>query len=500
MWYAAFLASLLPLAHVAAQTESILTDAAVASSRHATTVADLEEMDHVSKYGVQILAGMLETFLRHDNPTNEELGCMLSAVNNYTHLAYQAAGDVAQVFAAAMGGPKDSLAAAAVAAADLMLAVPKLEASLERLADLLAHFMGPCLGEQAQNAVTKAESHLMNLTYVEGHLRANGADIVEEIAQATRDFQEMRLRSCGRSVGRAVRKVLLSKATEPMLPEGAPSEQELVKMSAGIIQGFFGKGFELIITSDAKLVTEPQEPVGEEWSFLTEPNAAAAPKAPEPERVNLHIDLHKCVKDNLKYFQSATYGTSFYFAQLESNLQDSGELNVPAMLTATLQALPQMLRTCGISEKQQEMLVDSLFALNQIHIALQVTKPPEMNFNKTVAQLQKAADDWKALDWFALGKDLGRMLLGLVLQTYPQEYSVDDTGALRKQLLGLSAASPAARRQGLPPVALAVPALMITGLAVGFLRRSPVPARLLRCEPTQETQEDAEHGQILALE
>jgi len=452
MWQGSFLVVVLRMVAALAEANGILDGAAAATAQRAKTVADLAELDHISMCGVEVMAGMLESFVHTGNLTEDELRCMLTAANNYTHLAYQAAEDLAQLFSPLMS-PTDTIAQAAVAAADLVLVVPKLEASLERLAMLLAQFMGPCVDDQAQESLRRAGEHLSNLTYVAGHLRANGADIVQEMADAVKHFDHEEFRHFGHDVGRALRKVLLSRALPPMLPEGAPTEEELERMSAGVIQGFFGKGFAVDITSDAEVASEPAEP-----------NARKA------EPLDLHIDLHKCVKKNLKYFQSATLGTSFYFAQTQFADEQAGSGILPSFLTTTLAELPNMLRICGVTDEQQEMLVDSLLALDQLHVHFQLpAAAQDADFDETVKQLKRAADDWKALDWFALGKDLGKMLQGLVLQVFPQQYAVDDAGALRKRLLGLAVAAPAG---GVAAPAASAALLLSLVAVLGIRRRS----------------------------
>merc|ERR1719150_907232 len=74
-----------------------------------------------------------------------------------------------------------------------------------------------------------------------------------------------------------------------------------------------------------------------------------------------------------------------------------------------------------------------------------------------VAELQRAANDWKALNWFALGEDLGRMLLQLTVQAFPQKYALGPAGALGKRLMGPASAA--------EPSLLAAASLLLVGIA-----------------------------------
>eukprot|EP00418_Pyrodinium_bahamense_P098114 CAMPEP_0179037720 /NCGR_PEP_ID=MMETSP0796-20121207/14271_1 /TAXON_ID=73915 /ORGANISM="Pyrodinium bahamense, Strain pbaha01" /LENGTH=494 /DNA_ID=CAMNT_0020734031 /DNA_START=77 /DNA_END=1561 /DNA_ORIENTATION=- len=411
-----------------------LHGAANGVAEHAVVVADLAALDHRSKQGVKVFAGMVEAFL-HRGPLNHaEVDCMLLSVENITHLAYKASADLTSALEALLG-PSGTLAEATAAAVDMVLVIPQLEERLDGLVELLGRYLGPCLGDAAQKALQEAGRHLNNLTYVAGHIQANGADIVREIADAYQEFGAGKCEDFGRSVGRACRKVLLSKASVPRLPEGAPSVPQLVNMSAGILQGFFRKGVELDITSEARATKSSIDEARAPRSFIVETDAT------ESGPLNLRIDLHECVKANLGSFRSAVLGLLQYFSQQELATESEPMEGLPSILTSTMVEAPVALSKCGLGEEQLEMLMSALEALDSVHVELRLPKSgAHFDADGPVGQLQKAAEDWKTLDWFALGKDLGGMLLQLVVQVFPQKYAMDDAGALSKRLTGLAAA------------------------------------------------------------
>merc|ERR1712137_422062 len=172
-----------------------------------------------------------------------------------------------------------------------------------------------------------AAEHLSNLTYVAGHLNANGADIVREVASASKAFDSGDYRTFGREIGQAGRKILLSKSNIPNLPEFSPSLHQLVNMSAGIAQGFFGRGFSIDITSDKKIVTMSVDETSG-WD-LDEDNDDSIEHKPENEghMLKLHVDMHRCVKRNRHFFfSSAVFGVLYFFAQQDVSEEEADDM------------------------------------------------------------------------------------------------------------------------------------------------------------------------------
>jgi len=92
-----------------------------------------------------------------------------------------------------------------------------------------------------------AATHLMNLSYVGGHLIANGADIVAELQDAAQAYKLKEMHLFGVDIGRAWRKVLLSKAPSHNITNKKEATKET---SLGLIKGFFQNGLSLEIRTD----------------------------------------------------------------------------------------------------------------------------------------------------------------------------------------------------------------------------------------------------------
>uniref|UniRef100_A0A7S0B7Y3 Uncharacterized protein n=1 Tax=Pyrodinium bahamense TaxID=73915 RepID=A0A7S0B7Y3_9DINO len=438
--------------------------------------ANLKAIDHVSEEGVQVLAGMAEAFLHRGSLNQTEVRCLLSCADNITTWAYGASADLASALGALLR-PSGTMATAAAAAADLILVMPTLKARLGGLVALFGNFTGPCLGAAAQRALVVAGEHLGTLSYVTGHLRARGADIIHEMAAAYEAFGEGKFLDFGRGVGRACRKVLLANASascESCLPEGPPSPAELVNLSAGLLQGFFGRGFELGITSDTRIATASTDAIAVRgFVFGTDATGTAHSDAVSP--LNFSVDLHKCVQVNLRPFQSKVMGILQYFARQDLASESDIVQVLPAILTSTIKEAPVALGECGISVKQLEMIVAALEAFGAVRVQLKLPKSGiDVDPSGPIAQLQKAADSWNKMDWFALGRDIGTMLLQLVIQVFPQKYELDAAGALRERLAGLAgapAAPPPAPRLLLLLAGAAIPPLLGGVAAVARTRR-----------------------------
>merc|ERR1712137_1420890 len=181
-----------------------------------------------------------------------------------------------------------------------------------------------------------AAEHLSNLTYVAGHLNANGADIVREVASASKAFDSGDYRTFGREIGQAGRKILLSKSNVPNLPEFSPSLHQLVNMSAGITQGFFGRGFSIDITSDKKIVTMTVEETSG-WDLDDDTDGPTQSKPDdEGKMLKLHVDMHKCVKRNREFFSSAVFGVLYFFAEQDVSDEEADDaiFKIPLFLAS----------------------------------------------------------------------------------------------------------------------------------------------------------------------
>jgi len=256
-----------------------------------------------------------------------------------------------------------------------------------------------------------------------------------------------------------LRKVLLSNASNVTLPEGPPSIDELANMSAGVLQGFFGKGFEVDLNFTGNTS------IG--LSHSTEKAADHEGRLVHANGLEVHIDLHRCIARNIDYFRSVLRGLLQEIAAHDVGMKFSTAIMVP------IAGLPDALRRCGLSEEDEEMLLGAGLSARGLHAGMVL--PSQEHGNDLVgdraAQLfEKAVHDWAAEDWFTLGQDLGKMLQGLLLSTLPSLYSIDGTGRLRHQLVGLSESrvheSLASHLGAATQAVLAMPILAVAAAAV----------------------------------
>jgi hypothetical protein len=366
---------------------------------------------------VEIATGLLEAFLHRKHLSRGE-AC---AAHHFGGAAY-AAEDVAFYFASAMvpGGEPESpdFVPAFVQFRRRLVGVGEQfnkGDAMDECGDLL-RLKIPCL---------KAFAHIKNMSYITGHLIANGGDVIREIEDAVSAVKADEPRRFGHAIGLSLRKVLLSNTSNVTLPEGPPTLDELANMSVGVLQGFFGRGFELDVNYTGNISTDK--------------------KNINANGLEVHIDLHRCIARNIAYFRSVTRSLIEGIAAQDSGVMPSGAICLEAMA-----GLPDALRRCGLSKEDEEMLLGAALTASQ-HTSVGVGFPSRERGNDLLsgdraAQLfEKAVHDWAAQDWYTLGQDLGKMMQGLMLSIMPNLYSIDGTGRLRHQLVGLSDGSHSGR-------------------------------------------------------
>jgi len=201
---------------------------------------------------------------------------------------------------------------------------------------------------------------------------------------------------------------------------------------------------------------------------------AALPAAYPPAVFNL--DLQRCVTMNLPLFRTAWEPVWQLLAQsVSGHSQGKGELD-PSMVVMSMFNLQLALQQCGISPQQEAFLID---ALGSGHLHAKVIVPQmRVKGDEISAAAARAIQDWEHQQWYDFGTELGGLLREIVLITFPQKYSVDESGKLRRQILGASELPgrllPAFKRSGfLVIIACFIGAMMV---AMAFVRiRRAVP-------------------------
>jgi len=288
--------------------------------------------------------------------------------------------------------------------------------SMQRVVKEMRELVGKCIHSDARNALEIAGMHARNLTYITGHFLANGADIAEELADSVMGYETRNVTQVGLDVGRALRKIFLSNNQNAHLPEGMPGEAELANVTEGFLLGFFGPGTYMQIN----LRKDAAHPV--------------------------LIDMHSCIRQDVSYFQQIWAATLFMFAQGATSGKalnsETSKIEFGTTLAFSMMELPSALERCGLSEKQQGMIMDSVKALGAgMQTKFQLPKR-DLTKDQWAEELAITIKDWSEHRWEEFGEGLGALLQQSALHVYPEKYSLDSTGALQAQFETRGAHSP----------------------------------------------------------
>jgi len=309
------------------------------------------------------------------------------------------------------GNRRLQLAAMAMSAPMIFM---QLGMSMKEIVSLAQKIVEKCVQGDALKAFEVAGRHMQSMQYVSGHIVANGADVVTELADALQAYQRNDFRTFGLDMGRVFRKVLLSNNTNGQLPEGLPSKVVLANVTAGLLRGFFGEGFALDIQT-------------------------------EPGYDPVHVDLHECVGTNLPFFQTIFGTTMFFYGQKASqdqsggNVQEKGSAPWGAALAMTMMQVPQAMSRCGLGESERDMLMDAVKRLGAgLHYQLETPQATSISEDQVAHDMATTVKDWAQHEYYTFGLHLGGLLQEMYLEVYGQKWSVDASGTLRRVWEGSS--------------------------------------------------------------
>lgn len=127
------------------------------------------------------------------------------------------------------------------------------------------------------------------------------------------------------------------------------------------------------------------------------------------------------------------------------------------------------LRRCGFTTEQEAILWDAMVVGKGVHMKLEIPEGEAMDMPDASGNTARAVRDWRARRYDKFGERLGVALREVVLEAFPEKYWVDDTGALRTQLISLADAG-----DGAP-----LPTFAARGGAVALLSAALVSAAAL---------------------
>lgn len=287
-----------------------------------------------------------------------------------------------------------------------------------------------CVHGDALDMLKKTGQHLVNGQYLQNRFLVNGVDIAHGLADSIVAFEAKDFRRFGRDIGVSLRKVLLSNARKGTraLPEGMPQQDIIQKVTQGLMRGFFIKGAGFVITDDA-----------------------------DPD-VNIVVNLHRCVAGNSMFFKEIWTGLWNLFAQLAANPQQFQLPSVqPAASSGPAVAAPQKIRApkwqgelmvallqfpmalqrCGLGADAQRMFMEAIQSIKYVHVKM-IFPEDRIKVMKATDKMAKAVEAWTNWDFDTFGKEIGMLLRELVMLAFPQKYSVDANGRLKRQLVNLS--------------------------------------------------------------
>lgn len=327
----------------------------------------------------------------------------------------------------------------------------QLGGTMQQMVTLAHEVVKKCVHADALAAFQLAGVHMRSLQYMEGRFRANGKEIAVELANATKAYEDHNPHEFGRNVGKALRKVLLSSSNGTQLPEGPPNTTAMANMSAGLIEGFFGPGAALDVKSD---------------------------DYPMP----VHIDMHQCMSENVKFFQQVWAETMFLFAQedLDGNaINNMSGAQKKAQFGTTvafsMMQLPSALKQCNLGSDEQDVLEDAIKAMGK-GTSFKFTWPDgSIDKDEVANKMADSVKAWSELDYHTIGTKLGRLLQEFAVKAYPQKYAMD--GDLLRQLRPNLKGSRTRRRSALMAwVAPGLAASLLAGLlALRMVRQRRAP-------------------------
>jgi hypothetical protein len=333
-----------------------------------------------------ILEGMLQAFLARPEFRDAEVRCTSKNVEKLARDVMTASEHTVLELSEALKPLGD-----ARSSHDRNFPLPAISDGLVTIIQLQGNLANSCMQGRSLDTFNLAAHHLRNLSYVGGHLLANGADIIPELKDALESFRSGKLHSFGEDLGRAWRKVLLSKA------QALPGNREaLQETSRGLVEGFFSENLHLDTASNKEH--------GEQGE-------------------NFGVDPHKCIKGQNERFFQEVWNAAWLFFERVAKMQPVTDQQWKAVLAVVLADLPSAMRYCGMSKAQEDSLIHSIKALEKLRFNVDVPHQT-VNTAEVSVDLAQAVDHWRNHQWHDFGMNLGKLLQELVLLVLPSKHSL----------------------------------------------------------------------------
>eukprot|EP00929_Paragymnodinium_shiwhaense_P029466 TRINITY_DN16874_c1_g1_i1.p1 TRINITY_DN16874_c1_g1~~TRINITY_DN16874_c1_g1_i1.p1 ORF type:complete len:567 (-),score=133.04 TRINITY_DN16874_c1_g1_i1:438-2138(-) len=451
-----------------------------------------------------IVGGLTDGFLGESRISSTERHCLTTGAGTLAAYITQTCGEAVETYSRTSSAPPAPPSAQAyssfkstAAASPGAVQVPQpaqpltqgeetviameLAARLVGILDLEKRLAAKCLKKDAVEEISDAAKHVTDATYVGGRLIANGVDIVKELGDAMKSYENKDFNSFGKELGMAWREVVLAKKSKDHLD--MPGPLGLQQVTQGLVSGFFGSGVDLqVVATDATMpgmyttgavaqvnqlppvpvragvntvqpLANPQLPAANPQLPATNPQLPAANAqqpvagAPwpasqtqmQPASTLIDIDVRQCVGNNLPLFEGAWAPVWEFLQKSAQHGVDYAPLPDMTQLLISMLDVQVALRFCGITPVQEAMLFD---AMRSGSVVSRVALPPPRGGSASAVVTDGSADvtqtmttaleDWRQHSWTAFGKQLGDLLRDVALVAFPQKYAVDTTGRLQQ--------------------------------------------------------------------
>jgi len=365
----------------------------------------------LSQDSTEVVSGLVEAFMHKVQLEPGERSCLENNVGQLTGDIMGTVGDVVTAVKVLISGKgkvaKQDTGSIVSAGMDSAMKITSL-------VGLSTQFIKNCVHGDALVLLNTTAQHLINATYLGRRFLANGVDIAHSLSDSVVAFEHHQFRRFGSDIGTSLRKILLSNATNgTRLPEGLPVEEMIQKATDGLMRGFFVSGSSVEITDTA-----------------------------QPD-VDIVINLHQCIAGNSAFFKELWMAAWDLIAQLSMNGgqhglgnpfqpqegQDqpkwSGELMVAMM------QFPMALSKCGVAQDMQTMLMEAIKTLSAVKVRFQFPDD-RVHGEEAADKMAKAVEAWTNWNFEGFGYELGELFRELIMLAFPQKYSVDASGRLRR--------------------------------------------------------------------
>mmetsp|Transcript_147071 Transcript_147071/g.273894 ORF Transcript_147071/g.273894 Transcript_147071/m.273894 type:complete len:555 (+) Transcript_147071:72-1736(+) len=376
----------------------------------------------LSNSSQQIVSGMIEAFMHRVTLEPGEKQCLENSVGTFTSSMVQAGKDAVDALKQLFKGADDKGVHASASTG--LSVLPLLMDAGVKVSSMVAtgtQLAKNCVQGDALDLLNQTGHNIRNATYIKQRFVVSGVDIAQALADGIVSFEEHNFRKFGADIGTALRKVLLSKANTGRIgiPDGVPQERIIEQVTEGVYRGFFAKGMKLIVTDKAD------------------------------SKVNITIDLHKCIAENHELFQEIWYGAWSFFAQIAANKEQHGLGGFGGLFAAqkgedrpawaqelfnAMLEVPLSLERCGFGLEMQEMMAEAIKTLKFLRFKMKMPKE-KVKADAATEKMALAVEAWTNWHFLDFGVEIGALLRELVLQFFPKKYSVDASGQLQRYLV-----------------------------------------------------------------